>query len=165
MQKFDDTNCGGITVTGTVSSCKCEWKDGECKLKSNMTRSIFNDIPFINTCYTSSSAEDCIDESMNVNEVSTVEWDPLTIQGLIHKVPNIPGVTDEISAIKWLNENCNLNDLCPNEEIIVVCGNAKKLSFFNFLNLVFVLIIIFIVYLVLYYKKKYGKKYSDKKKK
>ncbi len=166
MQKFDNIDCGGTNAIATAVSCKCEWKagvgadSGTCRLKSTISGSIFEGIQFTNTCFTTSTAEGCIDESMKVSEVSIIEWDPETINALISK-----GIASgQTQAIEWLNTKCNLNELCPNEERLVVCAGTKKLPFFTWINLVSAFVIIFAIYSAQYFIKRGRKKEKVKKK-
>ena len=154
-----DPSCGSYshnknkTICGDSDfiniNCSCFWDGSECKMRSEIIGSIFNDtIEVKHTCDTSVSHGECTDVGfMRLEKTSTITWDVDTINQIL--ALNLPGVDTGDKAINLLNNNCNLGDLCSSGEGTAICGsNLIKLGFFNFTNMIIAIIIIVIIYVI-----------------
>jgi hypothetical protein len=154
-RKGSDSSCGSISPNSNEAlcgdnyylkfNCSCSWDSvrGSCSSKSEILRTIYDDSLYNNNCSTNIIHGECTDAGfMRINKLSSMNWD----FGLINNVMVQKGLNYN-EAIIWLNENCKLDDLCSNQEGVVICSdNVLKLSFFNNYNLIITIIIIALIY-------------------
>ncbi len=150
-----DDSCGSEYFTSKSEACKCEWNQTKyqatgkgCILKKGLWSTIYQGIPFVYSCETTTEHGECIDSLMSIKEKGMLIFE----SGPAGEEP-----TPEII------EDCE-KALCPDYEGTIMCGSPLiKLDFFNLKNLIITVIIIFIVYVVLNSRKEKQKKSKKKK--
>ncbi len=139
-----DYNGEIICQTIRDDSCRCEWKDGECRLAYDVSESSGGGHKF--TCSKKYSSTACVEGRMEVSWVATVEWDLE------------PPEEEKLSIL----QSAGCVDGGP---VTRMCGRSLiALSFFKITNLIIAILIIGIIYIIWISKKERKKKIKKKKK-
>lgn len=164
-----DEVCGAEYYTSREDECLCVWDDSapegeKCSHSSNLWSTVFTTLPVIHSCKSQTTHGNCVDGLMNMKVDSTITWNNSFITGFLTSPPSdfLGSTTDEAKI--YLNDKCNLDQICGNYEGMVVCGKATtKLTFFTIASLIVVIIVLVIIYVILIKKKAHKEKGRKKK--